>query len=184
MRKPASRCGKLAQGGFSPAAFTPRFPGAKSLNDFLPAIARPAFERFGFSSAEILTNWPAYAGADIAAYTMPERLKWPRGGEAGGATLYLRVGGARALELQYKLPQLQERVNAAFGYRAVAAIRLVQAPLREKKPGAKRVTADECGAQERRLNAVADPKLRHALAVIAAGVAMRNDAGRQNVNAC
>lgn len=178
--KPAS-CGKTANSvrhaapAFSPSGFTPRFAGLKSVQEFLPAVAKPAFERYGFSSAEILTNWAAYAGADIASYTAPERLKWPRTGEHAntGATLVLRVGGARALELQHKIPQLLERVNAAFGYRAVTTIRILQAPLPDKpKPSVLRSQPE--AKHREKLAHVADTRLRDALALMSAGVEARN----------
>ena len=109
----------------------------KSVGELLPALMRPAFEKFGFSTAAILTDWPAIAGTEIASYTSPERLKWPRNkpddgaGERRqtGATLVLRVGGARALEVEYMRGQLIERINACFGYCAVSDIRIIQAPV-------------------------------------------------------
>lgn len=181
MRAKAAPCGKTAtitrraSPAFSPNGFTPRFAGLKSVQEFLPAVAKPAFERYGFSSAEILTNWAAYAGADIASYTAPERLKWPRAGdgEKTGATLVLRVSGARALELQHKMPQLLERVNAAFGYRAVTTIRILQAPLPDKpKPKVQRSQPE--AKHHEKLAHVADARLRDALALMLAGVEARN----------
>ncbi len=152
------------------------------MRDFLPGIARPAFERYGFATAEILSNWRLYAGADFAACTAPEKLTWPRAGtggetDAGGATLVLRVSGARALEVQHKLPLLMERINAAFGYRALAAIRLLQAPL----PATARTTRREVQAEavptcdEDAVAQVPDPRLRLALQRISAGIAARRD---------
>ncbi len=190
MAHKAAACGKTAKGarfggGFSPSAFTPKFAGLKSVQEFLPAVAKPAFEKYGFSSSEILTNWAAYAGADIASYTAPERLKWPRAdmteksgsqssnGAKSGATLVLRVGGARALELQHKLPQLLERVNSAFGYRAVTTIRILQAPLPEK-PISRVVSQPPPPRHQHKVAHVSDPRLREALAVISAGVEARN----------
>ena len=79
------------------------------------------------------------SGAELAAYTVPERLKWPRGteanvvesdeGERRGATLFLRVDPARALDVEYRARQIMDRINAYFGYRAIEIIRLIQAPL-------------------------------------------------------
>lgn len=104
---------------------------------------KPAFERFGFASVELLTNWAAYAGADLASFTCPEKLKWSRRnqtdetGKDEGAVLILRVSGARAIEVQHKTPQIIERINAAFGYRAVTAIRICQAPVEAATPAPK-----------------------------------------------
>ena len=44
-------------------------------------------------------------------------------------TLHLKVDPVKALEVQYQIPQLVERINQTLGYKAVAGIRLVQAPV-------------------------------------------------------
>jgi hypothetical protein len=116
-----------------------RFAPTKAVGSFVPSLTRKAFEKFGFSTATLLTDWAQIAGAELASYTVPDRLKWPRGGSAEGdelepverrgATLVLRVDPARALDVEYRARQILERINAYFGYRAVETIRLVQAPL-------------------------------------------------------
>lgn len=111
----------------------------KAVGSFVPGLTRKAFEKFGFSTATLLTDWAQIAGADLAGYTTPDRLKWPRatpleeelaeGGARRGATLMLRVDPARALDVEYRARQIMERINAYFGYRAVETIRLIQAPI-------------------------------------------------------
>jgi hypothetical protein len=120
--------------------------GPKAVGSFVPKLAQKAFEKFGFATAAVLTDWTSIVGPEIAAYTAPERLRWPRPAEAGddsankvrsraltsaktGATLMLRVEPARALDVQYRTAQIIERINAYFGYLAVTEIRLTQAPL-------------------------------------------------------
>lgn len=119
---------------------TARHVAAKSVGSFVPTLTRKAFEKFGFSTATLITDWPRIAGSELAGYTLPDRLKWPRGGSNGddgdedrrgrsGATLILRVDPARALDVEYRARQIMDRINAYFGYRAVEALRLVQAPI-------------------------------------------------------
>jgi hypothetical protein len=158
------------------AGWQPNRVRAKSVGEFLPSLMRPAFEKYGFSSAAILTDWAALAGPELAAYTAPERLKWPRKkpGEndtaQSGATLVLRVAGARALDVEYRRPQIIERLNASFGYRAIAEIRLVQAPL------AKRETIRRPPLAEMKVEAlpaladIHEDRLRAAVAKLASGV--------------
>ena len=155
------------------------FFGARTLGSFVPALTRKAFEKYGFSAATLITDWPAIVGKDLAAQTAPDKLKWPRqpempGSEAAketkgrpGATLYLRVEGPRALEIEYKRAQLAERINAYFGYRAIADVRIVQAPL--PKPKARRV-ALRTDADAVPLPAVQDEGLRTALEKLGAGI--------------
>jgi hypothetical protein len=163
--------------------------GVKAVGSFLPGLTRKAFEKYGFSAASLITDWPAIVGRELAASTAPERLKWPRQVERGeddsapsgpsgpasasrgrpGATLVLRVDGAHALTVQYGARQIIERINAYFGYAAVAELRLVQAPVGEgllpPKPERRRLeplTAEVAG--------VADAGLRDALARLGAGI--------------
>ena len=114
----------------------------KAVGSFVPSLTRKAFEKFGFSTATLITDWARIAGAELAQYTMPDRLKWPRGaqgdgiyedeGARRGATLILRVDPARALDVEYRARQILDRINTYFGYRAVEAVRLVQAPLESR----------------------------------------------------
>jgi len=114
-----------------------RFVLARAVGSYVPALTRKAFEKFGFSTATLIMEWTGIVGGEIARSTAPERLKWPRGAGCddetetgrGGATLVLRVDPARALDVEYRARQIIERINAYFGYRAVEALRLIQAPL-------------------------------------------------------
>lgn len=117
-----------------------------SVGAFVPKLTRKAFEKYGFSTATLITEWPTIVGTEMAAWTAPERLKWPRlaedadGGEPARsrsrATLVLRVDQARALDVQYKARQIIERINAYFGYAAVSEIRIIQGPVvQHTEPG-------------------------------------------------
>ncbi|HXF53827.1 MAG TPA: DciA family protein [Hyphomicrobiaceae bacterium] len=112
-------------------------PGVRPIGSFVPKLTRKPLQKYGFPAASLVTDWAAIVGADLASYTLPERLKWPRVADSdatpssrtSGATLHLRVEGARALDVQYRSRQIIERINAHFGYRAVGELRLLQAPL-------------------------------------------------------
>lgn len=155
---------------------------ARAVSSYVPRLTRKAFERYGFASAALLTDWASIVGADVASYTAPERMKWPRGGEveAGaerrpGATLVLRVDGPRAIELQHKADQLVDRVNACFGYRAVASLRFVQAPLagagaERRGPSPARCPPEQSAPDTPELGAVHDATLRAALARLQASI--------------
>lgn len=148
----------------------------------VPSIAKKVFEKFGFSTATLLTDWAVIVGADFAAYTAPERLKWPRGFEGAGgsnepetgrpgATLMLRVEPARALDVQYKARLLTDRINAYFGYRAVADIRIIQAPLlRPKATKTRPAPVEPLPAEKSAARGVDDEELRTALAALEASI--------------
>lgn len=174
------------------AAQAPRggYLAARAVGAFLPKLTRKAFEKYGFSAAALLTDWPAIVGEEIAAMAFPERLKWPRSVEARadvepgaegrpGAILVVRVDPARALDVEYRGRQIVERINGHFGYRAVAELRLVQAPLarRAKAPAVPaEPTPPPCPAPE--LASIPDERLRAALAKLKSGLAGRAQSPR------
>lgn len=159
--------------------------GARPVGAFLPRVAKKVFAAHGFPTGTILSDWPALAGSDLASFTAPERLIWPRRSrEAGledqvsepndsrrpdGATLVLRVDGPRAIEVQHCTSQIIERINTQFGYRAVAAIRIVQGPVAREQAGSS-APANEAVPDEEGLDHIADDDLRTALARLRAGL--------------
>ncbi len=100
------------------------------MSRMVPEVAGKALGKKGLGYAKLVTEWPQIVGADFADATAPVKLAFPRG-ERADATLTIEIVPARAVEVQHALPQLIERVNAVFGYRAVARVKMVQrAPVR------------------------------------------------------
>jgi len=159
---------------------------AKAVGAMVPGLTRKAFERFGFSTAALLTDWAGIVGKDLARYSSPDRLKWPRGGretddesgpERQGATLVLRVDLGRGIDVQYRARQIIERINAHFGYRAVAELRIIQAPVEGALPPVAAAPANH-RAFDRTETAplvagIADEGLRAALERMQAGLTSR-----------
>jgi hypothetical protein len=155
----------------------------RAAGSFVPKIAAKVFEKYGFHSAEIMTEWPRVAGPEFASFTQPEKIRWPRlqGANADssapeaqrpGATLVLRVEPARALDAEYRSAEIIDRINRYFGYRAVETLKLIQAPL--NRPN----TAAAVGASPPNqippppgTAQVLDPALKSALEVLWANVA-------------
>jgi hypothetical protein len=155
--------------------------GVKAVGSFVPGLTRKAFEKYGFSAATLITDWAAIVGPELATYTAPDRLKWPRAihqmtedtdaGPKGraGATLVLRVDGGRSLDVQHNARQLIERINAYFGYAAVKELRIVQAPV-EGSTAARKPQSPPAQLPTHEVAHIADPSLRDALARLGAGV--------------
>jgi hypothetical protein len=171
-------------------AYRNRGVSARAVGSFVPKLTRKAMEKYGFSAAALITDWTAIVGCDIAAHAVPQQLKWPRalevdsepGAEAAGrpgATLILRVDPARALDVQYKGRQILDRINAYFGYCAVAKLRIVQAPTeplaRTSRPELPRSVVAR--AQRPRahvdLSGIGDDRLRMALERLQKGLGTR-----------
>ena len=156
------------------------FRGARAVGSFLPSLTTKALQKYGFSAASLIMDWPAIMGRDFARYAAPERIKWPRsadrtededaGASAGrsGAVLVLRVDGAKALDVQYRAQQIIERINSYFGYAAIAQLRVIQAPMpvaperREPRARAEPLVREVAG--------IADAELRDALARLGAEI--------------
>ena len=148
--------------------------GPVAVGRFVAPVAGKALSGGGAVMAALLSNWAAISGPALAACTMPAKMTRAApepgcGGASAPSLLHLKVAPARALDVQYAVPQLIERINQALGYRAVAGIRLIQAPagIRPKNPSAapKPMPAAETPAGTSRLAS--------ALARMAAGLKSR-----------
>ena len=93
----------------------------------IPDVAGKALGKKGLGYGKLVTDWKMIVGPDLGEVTSPVKLSFPRG-ERTDATLTIDIVPARAIELQHSMPQLIERVNAIFGYSAVARIKMVQRP--------------------------------------------------------
>lgn len=155
-----------------------RRAAARPVGSYVPRATQAVFEAHGFPSAAIATDWETIVGHDLATFTAPERLTWPRTPPEAGdrprgrgdlATLVLRVDGPRALEVQHMAPQILERINTYFGYRAVGQVRLLQAPVRKAASPAPRAPEVRPEA-DARVGGIEDDGLSEALARLGAAV--------------
>lgn len=162
-----------------------RYAGTRPLAALVPGIARKAVGKRGFTDARILNEWSTIVGTDLARHCSPDRLTFPRG-RREGATLHIRALGPMATELQHLEPVLVQRINAHFGYGAVAGIRLLQAPggrggdTRHKPPAPPPAAPDpdQLARMKQTLTQVEDPDLRAILERLGDGV-LRRAARRQ-----
>lgn len=132
----------------------------------VPQVVKPALGKRGFSEGQLVAQWAAIVGADLARRMMPEKLTFPPSARRDG-TLRLRVAPGFALEAQHREPQILERLNAFFGYCALARLVLVQGPLPTETAAAPRRRRDlapsERAALAQQVASIADNELRDAL---------------------
>lgn len=108
----------------APARAVRRMRGFEPAAGLLREPIRKVGESRGFAASKVLTHWPEIAGQDLAALCLPVKVSYTEGGF--GATLTVLASGAAAPLVQMQLPALRERINAVYGYAAIARIRVTQ----------------------------------------------------------
>lgn len=147
--------------------------GFARTDSLLTARIRKASEGRGFAQSRLLTHWAEIAGEDIAAISRPVEVSYGRGGM--GATLTLLTNGSNAPMLEMQREQLRTKVNAVYGYNAIARLRITQTAATgfaegkvafDHAPKAKAAPADPAlrARAVETTNPVADEGLREALA--------------------
>lgn len=119
---------------------------------FIDKLVRPAYKKRGFAALNINTDWPSIIGEKWAEVTIPEKLVFKPNQRQNGI-LYLRVQGSSAVLLQHIEPEIIERVNTYFGYKAVARLKMLQgfSHVPEKTPPKKSSPTPE---REKRIQAL------------------------------
>ena len=148
----------------------PRGTGPKPIGELMPQIGRTAFRRFGFVQSSVVTRWPEIVGEQHARVCMPEAIRFPPGEKAEGI-LQLVVTSSHAPLIQQVIPEIMERVNRFFGYKAVSRVKIRQGEVkppraeeRPKAPPSLKPIPMELGDS---LRDIGDPELRTVLESLA-----------------
>lgn len=146
-----------------------RAAGFAAAGVILGARIRAAGEARGFAVTRLLTRWAEVVGEGTASLGRPLSVRQARG---RGATLTILAQPATGLRLQMESEAIRARVNACYGYEAVAKLRIVQAAPGEGAPApvAAPVPAPVTPAALDAARGVGDTELRLALAALAANV--------------
>ncbi len=148
----------------------PRGGPARNIADLMPEIGRAAFRRFGFVQSSVVTRWPEIVGPVHARVCSPEAIRFPPGEKSEGI-LQLVVKPAHAPLIQQVTPEIIDRVNRFFGYKAVARVKLRQGAVKPaladkpaKAPPSLKPIPLELGDS---LRDIGDPELRTVLESLA-----------------
>jgi hypothetical protein len=158
----------------------PRGGPARPVAELVPQIGRAAFRRFGFIQASVVTRWPEIVGPRHAQVCMPEAIRFPLGEKSGGI-LQLVVLPAHAPLIQHVIPEIIDRVNRFFGYKAVAKVKLRQGQVKPPRAEGPRTAAPslkpiplELGDS---LRDIGDPELRAVLESLARSLGANEEQG-------
>ena len=156
----------------------PRGGPARPVAELVPQIGRAAFRRFGFVQSSVVTRWPEIVGPHHAKVCQPESIRFPPGEKSEGI-LQLVVLPAHAPLIQHVIPEIIERVNRFFGYKAVARAKMRQGAVKParaeqppKAPPSLKPIPMELGDS---LRDIGDPELRTVLESLARSVGEQED---------
>lgn len=106
----------------SSSNFTPsKRSGGKMIGALVPSLTKPAFKRKSPLFVQLIMEWENIVGTHIAQQSEPCRLR--------PGVLTIRCSGPMAMEIQYTIPRLLERINMAcglYGENVLQSIKLVQ----------------------------------------------------------
>lgn len=158
----------------------PRGGPPRAIADLMPEIGRTAFRRFGFIQSSVVTRWPEIVGPRHAKVCAPEAIRFPPGEKSDGI-LQLVVVPAHAPIIQHVIPEIIERVNRFFGYKAVAKVKMRQGEvkpsgIREQRaaPPSLKPIPMELGDS---LRDIGDPELRAVLESLARSMGLNDKDG-------
>ena len=140
---------------------------------------RKAGESRGFAVSRVLTHWAEIVGEEVATICKPVDVSYGRQGF--GATLTVLTTGPQAPMLEMQKDTLRAKVNAVYGYNAIARLRITQtaatgfaegqAVFAHKPKERDKTPSPEIQAEAARMAESADdPDLRQALERLAANV--------------
>jgi hypothetical protein len=147
----------------------------ETLDKHFRHLSKASFARYGFAYGDLIAQWPAIVGVQLAEHCEPERIRWPKttghDDKQAGGVLVIRAAAGRGLELQYEGPQIIERINQFFGYGAITSLKIMQGHFTPKR--AIVVAADDPRMMQslaQKLDGIADDRLREALSRMGRGV--------------
>ncbi|WP_417319648.1 DUF721 domain-containing protein [Emcibacter sp.] len=147
--------------------------GTQAISELARQVSSGSFRRFGFAQSEIIARWPDIVGPVLSGCSVPERLTFPRTEGAGG-TLYIRMEGAFAAEMQHLEELVLERINGFYGYRAVDRLVYRHGPVPARRNSGSRQQPELADSQKKQLDEilsdVKDSALQRALYRLGAAV--------------
>lgn len=135
--------------------------GKQDLSSLIKKPLKKIQRKRGFAESRLLTDWDLIVGKALAQHCAPQKLSFPK--DQHGATLHVICASGWATELQFQSEVICDKIATFFGYRAVGAIRIHQAPLPERTPPKEKAAInveDATDALQSAVSEVEDDELR------------------------
>ncbi|MBR1825499.1 MAG: DUF721 domain-containing protein [Alphaproteobacteria bacterium] len=113
--------------------------GLTGVSETALPIMRQLLGQRGFMQMDLLTSWNSIVGEDMAKYSLPQKLVFPKDSHSDGCLTIMVPAGAFAMEIAQNEQRIVDKINSFFGYPAVKKIRILQNGtaqdfIKEKKP--------------------------------------------------
>jgi len=98
-----------------------------SVQELMGSALTPALKKRGFAQHRLIQDWPEIVGKTLAQFSVPERIRFPKGTHVDG-TLLIRVAYGWGTEFQHLSTVILDKIAQYFGYRAISQIKCIQDP--------------------------------------------------------
>lgn len=165
-----------------------RAKGFARAADLAAPTLKQAGAKRGFAELRLLTEWRVIVGEALARVCRPIRVSYKGRTTGLGATLYVAAEGARAPELAMQEPQIIERVNRFYGYRAISRLMIdqsragmVAAGFSDKVQPFRQDHPTQAATHHNRVDVdgVTDERLRLALSRLGANISAKSNSTKQ-----
>lgn len=113
--------------------------GLTNVSKVIMPVAKQLLGNHGFFMVDLLSNWSAIVGHNLAAYALPTKLSFPQNTRLNGCLTITVMAGAYAMEIKQQERLLLDKINVYFGYEAITKLKIIQTANQEdfsvcKKP--------------------------------------------------
>lgn len=98
----------------------------QSLSQTLLPLAQNILGKNGFVETDIITNWSEIIGEQLACYSLPQKIEFPKNKKNNGSLFLSVPTGAFAVEIQHREKYILDKINTYFGYNAVSSLKIIQ----------------------------------------------------------
>lgn len=100
--------------------------GLTSVSEMTLPLTKQILGPRGFMQMDLLSSWQSIVGAEMAQYSLPQKLVFPKDSHSNGCLTIIVPAGAFAMEIEQNKQKIIDKINGYFGYPAVKNIKILQ----------------------------------------------------------